>query len=68
MTFMQSIANENAKYDILSYSIFVTIALYFNGANIRVVSVFFGATLYVLINLLFSAYKTYRSHASTKSF
>ncbi len=68
VTFMQTVATEKIKQEIISYSIFLIVMLYFFEANIKLVGAFIGATIYVILSLFFSAYLTYRkNHINSQS-
>ena len=60
MTFVQALARENSKYEILSYSLIVTVFLYLFGADAKVFGSFVGGTIYLTVSWLMSGYSAYR--------
>ena len=61
MTFLKTLAAEKIKFEIFSYSVFVTVMLYVFSANQKVTAAFFGKTIYVFANMLLAAYTTYQN-------
>ena len=63
MKYTQALAKENVKYELLSYSLIVTILLYVFGADLKVFGAFLGGTVQLAASWLITAYNTYKRAA-----